>query len=182
MALVSSLFQITGFVHQLVTGTKAIYQDGKPGQYNTIETIATKMEEFHRHIAQSIGKHSITSIDQAAIDIAMTCQDVVTELIDVLDSMERKRKTVWASFRAALSAALKKAEVDRLCSDVFNLQRTLATYLQSRLLSAISFQYLPSQTQPHSHPEQRWPLKASYRFDANLVMVDQTTRSSNRCF
>ncbi len=149
LGLVSSLFQITSFVYQLVAGTKAIYQDGKPGQYNTVEAIATKMREFHRDIARSVGEEKINSVDDAGRDIAHTCQDVITELIDVLGSMRRKRETVWASFRAALNAALKKTEVDRLCSDVFGLQRTLATYLQSRLLSAFSFPH----TQPSSNLE-----------------------------
>lgn len=122
LSLVSSAIQIADFLFQLIAGTKKIYNDGNLKDHNTLEILATTLQNLHKDIvaAASIPQHQRAS--EEAKNIAFTCEEVARELIHALTTLKRKKQTVWESFRVALRAVLKKEEVERLCSKVFGFR------------------------------------------------------------
>ena len=134
LSLVSSTFQISDFLFRLIVGTASVYRSGRLDEYDNLEAIATKLNCFNRENANSVGAKKHVYADPEAKELAHDYQVLAERLIDILGTLKQRKQTVWGSFRVALNAALKKEEVERLCSDIFRLQTTLATYLQSCIL------------------------------------------------
>jgi hypothetical protein len=53
LSLVSSAIQIADFLFQLIAGTKKIYNDGNLKDHNTLEILATTLQNLHKDIVAS---------------------------------------------------------------------------------------------------------------------------------
>ena len=134
--LAGNIVQFLDFTCKLVSGTWTICRSAEGASENTtaLQTIATDISNLSDQITISTARGT-TDVGQTLRRIAFDCQDVAQELLNVLDSLQKKGKgSVWKSFLLAIQEVWQQGEIARLNERLGMLQKNLNTHFLKLLM------------------------------------------------
>jgi hypothetical protein len=130
LGLASNILQFLDFACKLVSSTRKIYSS--PSQTSDESQF---LHGIAQHIVDLSNKFIIPTtsgtgfIDKKLRDIATECENVSSQLLDVIRDLEAKNNTLWSSFLVALKEVWHREEIGALMKKLSKLQVLLNTHL-----------------------------------------------------